>query len=291
MHIEKKKEYDYEEYGSRWQEIVWFDNYQYIKEVKKDLEAIERLLDVDFKDLSDRDFYSLISNFYSVYLTKRDILGLASKVNGVLYDKFEKLNSRMTFKDMVTEGHGRDFSWWEETYQLEFLVMTSEDIKLDSDYNYSKEEILEMIRNKQIVSLGCYAKAVGFEPVLPYETEKVEKLDILKFDLEHENKDDFICRYRDLFKFDNLKEGDSSFSQAVYKNAISLLRKRLNKKKVINDCKDIILFLNDNIELVDEVVRDGIYMDEGEREEYLDLSKDLSSSHKSLSLRFGSSKK
>lgn len=289
MYIEKRKEYDYDEYGSRWKEIVWFDNYQYIKDVKKDLDAIKRMMEVEFKNLSNEEFYDLISNFYKVYITKKEILDIVSKVSGVRYDKFERLKSRMAFKSLVTEGHGRDFSWWEETYEASWCVATLEGFKLDPEYNYSKEEIRELVRNKKIVSFGRYAHDVGFDPELPYEKEELEKIEIPEVKLEYDNVEDFV-EWNNIFKLDDLKPGDTDFSKSVQSVAVSLLRRRLNKKRVLKDCSSIIAFLDENIHMIDDVVENGYYMDEGKKDEYLGISQEVTTNHKALSKKMGSIK-
>lgn len=289
MYIEKRKEYDYDEYGSRWKEIVWFDNYQYIKDVKKDLDAIKRMMEVEFKNLSNEEFYDLISNFYKVYITKKEILDIVSKVSGVRYDKFERLNSRMAFKSLVTEGHGRDFSWWEETYEAAWCVATLEGFSLDPEYNYSKDEIRELVKSKKIVSFGRYAHDVGFDPDLPYEAEELEKIDVPEVKLEYDNVEDFI-QWNNIFKFEDLKQGDTDFSKSVQRGAVSLLRRRLNKKRVLKDCSSIIAFLDENIHMIDDVVENGYYMDEGKKDEYLGISQEVTTNHKALSKKMGSIK-
>ena len=65
-----------------------------------------------------------------------------------------------------------------------------------------------------------------------------------------------------------------------------MIRKRLNKKKVLNDCKKIILFVNDNIHLISEVVQNGYFTDENDKNKYLDLSEELTTSHKNLLLQY-----
>lgn len=286
MHITKKNEYNYDGNFSRWEEIVWFQNLEYLKDVKKDLDAINKLIESDFKKISDKDFYDLVSNFYLIYLTKNDLLNILSKVNGIEYNKFEKLNSRMTFKDIVTEGHGRNFDWWEETYQIGWIVATSKDLVLNRDYNYSKEEIEQMVKKKQVISFGKYAQSIGMEPVLSYKSEEVEKINILKINFDFEDYDELLNEFDVYFDFCLLKKDDSIFNKEVYKTAVSMIRKRLNKKKVLNDCKKIILFLNDNIHLISEVVQNEYFTDENDKNKYLDLSEELTISHKNLLLQY-----
>lgn len=274
MHIVKKNEYSYDN-DSNWSELVWYGYLSYLEYVKRDLDAIGVLIDYDFKDIPDKTFYNLISNFYSIYLNNGDILNIISRVKGIQYDRFEALNSRMVFKDIVREGHGRDFSWWEETFQVNYIVAVAEDFAIDPNHNYSKEDIEEMAKNKQIVAVDSYSKDIGMNPKLSFIKEEPTNVDIdtLRLGLGC----DFLSEYDNIFQLDLLENIDSEFASKVYKTAISLIKKRLNKKKVLNECKQILLFLNENMGRMNEAVN---HFDGGN--EYLDLSHELVASHQKL---------
>lgn len=285
MNIFKKSNYGYsEDYSSRWEELIIFENYRYLYDIKRDLYAIKRMMSIDFKDLSDDEFYELMSNFYDIYLTKEDIIDIVSKVNGISYDKIQELNSRMVYEEIVTEGHGRSFDWWEETYQCAWLVIVAKGFTIDETYNYSKEEIESMAKNKQIVSLKKYSKDIGFEPDLSYEREELEIIDIPRVTLKNSKSDELQWSYFYNIVFDSLVKDDTEFGNKVYSCAIAKLRKRLNKKKVLNDCLQIISFLDENICMIDKIVTQSKYgIDEDKKEEYLGLSKELSDSHRQIS--------
>lgn len=285
MYIEKRNEYDPDfRSGSRWSEIEYFFNLEYLEDVKKDLIAIEKLIDSNFKDLPDEEFFKLVSNFYSIYIGKKDILNVLSKVNGIEYNKFQKLNSTMTFKDIVSEGHGRDFSWWEETFQVIYIVATSNDLTLKQYRHYSKEEIKQMVKKKQIISFGKYSKARGMNPKLPYKAEEFDKIEMLNMSLDIESVDELLEGFDTSFNFNILTKDASTFSEEVYKNAVSLIRKRLNKKKVLNDCKEILLFLKENIDSINDIIKNEYFDDEKKEKKYLDLSKEVKQHQKSLLL-------
>ena len=284
MNISRKKSYDYDSYGSIWKEIIWYGNLRYLNDIKIDLDTIKKLMDSDFKDLSDEEFYNLISRFYSIYITKDDILKILSKVNGIEYDKFEKLNSRMTFKDVVSEGHGKDFSYWEETFEIGWIVATAKNLTLNPEYNYSKKEIEQMIRNKQIICLDEQPIAIGMDPKLPYKAETPENVDIPKVNLDNADIDEFLDEYDSYINFNLLRTNDSEFSKEVYKTAFAIIRKRLNKKKVLSDCRQIILFLNNNFHLINKVLQNKSFDNETDKKKYIDLHEELTASHKSLSL-------
>lgn len=318
MNIIKKRVYGYYDYYDRKDEYFdrlyagdWYwemminsglEDFGYLEEVKKDLAAIKILIDSDFKDLSDEDFYYLISRFYYIDLTVKDFLNIISRVNHVQYDKFEELRTRQTFKVYEQEGCGKDFSWWEETYQVGWIVATAKNFRLKPNYNYSKEEIENMTLKKQFVSIYRRDKDVGMDPKLPYKQEKYEDKNMSKI---ADYSEEFKCVFDTLvlssdrncdeymkhtapffdgfeFSFDYLKEGETEFSKAVYKEACSMIRMRLNKKQVLDNCKKIIVFLNNELNNLVTCIQESYYSD---KDKYLNLSEELKASHKTLLLK------
>lgn len=285
MNIIKKNEYNDDFYSdSRWTYFRYCFHLRNLEYIKKDLEAINTLIDVDFKKLTNEEFYCLISNFYSICINKYDFIQIFKKINGVEYDKVQRLNTRMIFKDMVTEGHGRDFSWWDETFQIVWIVATSKDLSLREDYNYSIDEINEMVKNKQIILFNKTANAIGWVKNLNCEPEEITSIDTLEIDFKFGNDDIFRYGLGLGFDFNLLKQGETEFSNNVYNNAFSIMRKRLNKKKVLEDCKQIILFLKDNIHTINDVINDEILGCPND-EYYLNLSNDINNIHKELLLK------
>ena len=298
MHIRKRNEYDNDFYsGSRWSEIECFSKLEYLEDIKNDLIAIKKLIDSNFKDLPDEEFIKLVSNFYLIYIGKKDILNIISKVNNIEYNKIQKLNSTMTFKDIVSEGHGRDFSWWEETFQVIYIVATSYDLTLKEHY-YSKEEIKQMVKNKQIILFDSVPRTIGINSKLQFKFEEYEKrlgllfdkakeyekIEMLNISLDIDSVDKLLEEFDTNFDFSILIKGTTPFSEEVYKNTVSLIRKRLNKKKVLNDCKEILLFLNENIDSINDVIKNEYFYDEKDEKKYLDLSKEVKQHQKSLLL-------
>ena len=146
-----------------------------------------------------------------------------------------------------------------------------------------------MVKSKQIVSFGKYAHDVGFDLVLSYEPEKVEIIPMPMVELDYDNVEDFV-EWTDTFKFEALKAGETEFSKSVQSGAFSLLRRRLNKKRVLKDCTGIIEFLDENIHMIGDAAEKGYYMDEGKKEEYLGISEEVTTNHKSLSKKLSSKK-
>lgn len=282
MKITKKNLYSYEDSDSRWLEINWFDHFEYLNDVKEDLYSIKRLVETDFKNISDEEFYNIVSRFYSIFLTKNDILNILSKTVGKEFDRFEVLKTRMTYKDTVSEGHGRDFSWWEETFEIDWIVVAAKDFILDKNHNYSKDEIRELIRNKQIIKLSNRKKPIGINPKLSYESEEVESINTHSINIGKMDYMNFVS-YDELISLNSIKYDDSDFGKELYHRTISLLRKNLSKKRILNDFKKILLFLNDNIYTLCELISKKKADDENEKNQNLELVESISDLQRKLS--------
>ena len=95
MNITKKHNYDYENYVATWYELCVYDNIRCLKDVKNDIDAIYTLVNNNISEIPDEEFVKLVSNFYDISITKQDILKILSKMNGVVYDKIQCLNTRV----------------------------------------------------------------------------------------------------------------------------------------------------------------------------------------------------
>ena len=320
MNIIKKRVYGYyddcydrmDEYFDRRDEGDWYwemmlnpgEDFEYLEEVKKDLAAIKKVIDSDFKDLSDEEFYYLISRFYYIDLSLNDFLNIISRVNHVQYDKFEELRTRQTYKIQMQEGRRKDLSWWPETYEAGWVVATAKNFRLKPNYNYSTKEINKLIQDKKIVFIYEKNKAVGIDPKLPFEQEKYEIKNIPKIAGCSENFEwliDTLVLFSDrdyddymkytsplfdkIFSFGCLEEGKTVFSKAIYKEACSMIRMRLNQKQVLGDCKKIILFLNDELNYLIPHIKDSYFDVHSHKDKYLNLSEELKNNHKTLLLK------
>ena len=224
MNITKKHNYDYENYSTTWNELYVFDNIRCLKEVKNDIDAIYTLVNNNISEISDEEFVKLVSNFYYIIITKQDILKILSKMNRVIYDKIQHLNTRVVIEDWVSEGHGREFSWWYSSFLKGYYVACSNDFSIDKNRFYTKEEILEMINNKQIVCLQTCYEEIYDNPLLFEKEDNFVLTDKTFYNM------DFEDYYND---FDKLICDNTEFSKHVYQYAVKLLRKRLYNKKLL----------------------------------------------------------
>ena len=298
MYIKEKNVYGYYNYQDRWDEGGWWWSemfsgsaayFENLEDVKVDLDAINTLIDSDFSDICDRDFYYLISRFYSINLTIKELLNIISRVNSCYYDKFELLNSRQTFCISKQEGHGKDLNLWSDKYLVRWIVATTKDFNLNPNYNYSKDEIEKMILNKQIVAIARWDKKVGIDSTkLPYQEEEFEDIKNSKIACDAKYIRNYLYAYdftntgnfntifdKPGFDFDCLKEGENNFSKNIYKEACSMIRIRLNKEQVLKICEQIVLFLKDEIDKLFPRIQESYFCIYSNKEKYLNLAKEL----------------
>lgn len=173
-------------------------------QIKKYIYAMNNLIDIDLNKLSDEEFCSLISEIYNVYIDDEDCLKILSKKNKKKYNMFTEITTKMTYEATATEGHGKNFSWWNQIYQVVYEVAVSEDISIDSSKDYNSKEIEEMIIDKNIVIVG--RKSIPVE-------EKIENYKEFKITTMDDIRDE---------------------------NITSILRRKFTKKKILKDMQDVI---------------------------------------------------
>lgn len=199
--------------------------------LKKYINIINDFVNQDLKKLSDEEFYDLICKVYSVSLTEQDYLKIISKRNNQKYNRFTKIGTFMTFTDIATEGHGRDFSWWEQLYQIRYIVAVAEDTNLNSNCNFKKEDIKKLIQNKSIVIIRYESKPINNKLKL---NEEVEEMPSMKLDYSYS----FGAMHGFINNDDN------------FPIIISMLRKKFTKKKIFKDMKEYIEELQEDMEFV-----------------------------------------
>lgn len=212
-------------------------------EMQKCIEIIDKLINLDFKKLSNREFYELLKQIYSIRLDEDDYLKMVSKKNGKKYSEIYNIPTTMTFKSMVTEGHGRDFSWYEDLFQTYFDVAISDDLKSrrfqNGRYNlkpFTKQEIKQMLEDKDIVIFMENDKVIYKSDLEEFESEEYEKFPSLNIE----------CKgYTDnFFKF--IEDNFDLFAE--------LLRRKFTKKRILKDMKEYLKELQwDLEEILDDV--------------------------------------
>ena len=178
----------------------------------------------DFDKLSDKDLYKLLSKIYSISLSEKDYLKMLSMYNNKKYTSIYRIPTKMTFKSLATEGHGRSFDWWDQLYQVYYVVAASDTFKFDYNKTYSKSEIKKLSSDKTIVLLNKVDKTVDYIDFTQQRYEEIPTLGINNFS----DNSEFILDNFNLFG--------------------KLLRIKFKKRKVLKDVKIIVDALNEDID-------------------------------------------
>lgn len=198
------------------------------REVKKYIKMINVLVNTDFKKLSDEEFYTLISKAYYISLDEEDYLKIISKRYNKKFNRFVEIGTHMTFTGLTSEGRGRNFDWWRQLYQLRYIVAVAEDFNIKEDANFSKNDISQMIKDKNIVIVKSTTKSLNGK--LNFKKEKVKNFPIINLDIcEEEN----------------------------FPIVISMLRRKFTKKRVLKDMKEYIIELEKDInDVLHDIIKD-----------------------------------
>lgn len=192
------------------------------------VKIVDDLINKDFKELSDDEFYDLLCNLYIISLTSDDYLKIISRKNKRKYDKFIDIGTYMTFSDYASEGHGKDFSWWKQLYQVRYVVAVSVDTEIGYSSTLRKDDIKKMVDNKSIVIVYRYNAPISGQLDI---NETVEKIPLMELDISYSygRISGKICK-------------DDNFSIVV-----SMLRRKFTKKRVLRDLKHYVEELQDDI--------------------------------------------
>lgn len=202
--------------------------------LNKYINIINNLVNLDFKKLSDNEFYDLLCKVYDITLTEKDYLKILSKKNNKKYDKFSEINTYMTFIGTAQEGHRRDFSWWEQLYQIKYLIAVSKDTEIEYNTTLSKEEINKLIADKTIVIIGKRNKKRIYNLDI---NEPLEQFPITKLNFDYYNSL-YNHMHGQIHKDEN------------FQVAVALLRKKFTKKRILKDMKKYLEELLNNINIV-----------------------------------------
>ena len=108
------------------------------------------------ENIDTNDLYELIKYFYTIKIETKDYLDYLNQTKGTDFDKTVEIPTKRVVMDRTSEGHGRDFSWWQENYQIMIKAATKDFIP--SKEEYTEEEINQLINNGIIYPLHPFGK-------------------------------------------------------------------------------------------------------------------------------------
>lgn len=203
---------------------------EFKKNIKIYIELLKKIGNCDFNILNDLEFYNLICEFYDIYLDENDYFQMLAQYYNKEYIGIYTIRTTMTYKAMTTEGFHKSFDWWEQQYQVCYDIIGSNQFNYDYNKIYSKREIKRLIANKDIVIINEKAKAIDNHT--SFSKQKYEPMPSLNIDFS---------------------DGSNHISKFIYDNFKlfgELLRNIFTKRVVLNDIKDFLNELNEEIRIV-----------------------------------------
>lgn len=153
MKIKLKKEMSYEEI----EEVISDEEYEgNDKSVNLSIDKVRYFLE-NYDKLTNKDYYKMICNFYDIRLEDSDYIDYINYKTGNKFDRIIKLETDIINKDIESEGHGRDFSWWTVSYRLCLNVAVNCELE-NSDKYFTMDEIKELIKDNKIYPINCFGE-------------------------------------------------------------------------------------------------------------------------------------
>ena len=268
MYIEKKSHYDPLSNVPFW---ITADRYSYynefdyvISEIENISKAFNLLLSKDYKCITDEEYFNIINQFYDITFFKTDILKILSIIDKVNYDKYQWLKTRVIFKTLDSEGHGRGFSWWHETRQLMLELITPEGLVIDKKHNYSSEEIKEIFNNYKVYLFDFSNKELGIDPELPFDKETSTGIKVPMFKLVNYDEKDYFG-----FELDQIKYDDEKFNETIKQTGYKLVRRKIRPTTVFKFAKDIFESIYNYINYYENEILNCSFIKEQEKEELI----------------------
>ena len=166
-------------------------------------ENSKKLLNTTRK-MSPLEFYNYLRRFAKITVwTERDCMNVLSMVHGIDFIGTDVIKTSMTKEIIATEGHGHDFSWWDEEIGINYKILYTSKFNLDTDKIYTPNDIFRLISEKKIVLVGEKERSLDDDPEFEKEQYKEFELayDTEKSSILHEflSKDgkyfDYTLRY------------------------------------------------------------------------------------------------
>ena len=131
------------------------ENYEYDTDYnRKETLKLVKLISIflqSMENTSTQDLFNLIKYFYAFEIETEDYFDYLNQTNGTDFDKTIEIPTNSIVMDICSEGHGRDFSWWSQNYQIMIKAATKDFIPLKEEY--SNEEIQQLIDESKIYPL------------------------------------------------------------------------------------------------------------------------------------------
>ena len=165
------------------------------------------------KNLSDEEFYKKLLEFaYINDWNEYDCFLVLEIAYNMKFDDEALIKTTMHTVAQKTEGHGRDFSWWNQEVGVDFRIFYTKDFEVDYEHYYTIEEIKKLIAEKKILIVSEEERNLAWEED-NYKKEKYQRFDYAydEYNMEHRFFDE---------------------TGKFYKYTLKYIRRELNTKKL-----------------------------------------------------------
>lgn len=142
-----------------------------IEEIVKGAENCQEMIN-NRKKLSDEEFYQKLLTFAWISMwdwDEKDSNNVVELANKQKYEGETTIETTMTVVHQMREGHGRDFSYWNEEQGINYKILYTSDFKKDWNHLYTKEEIQKLIDEKKILILESSERSIECKVSFPKE--------------------------------------------------------------------------------------------------------------------------
>lgn len=135
-------------------------NYEYDTEYdNKDILIISKLI-IEFlknkENTNKEELYKLLLYFYDIKIDNTDYMEFVNSVSEIEYTTIVEIPTNRIVIDSGSEGHGRDFSWWTQNYQIFVKAFSSSFVPSKEEYTIS--EVEELAKSGVIYPIHPFGK-------------------------------------------------------------------------------------------------------------------------------------
>lgn len=163
------------------------------------------------RNISDIDFYRRLKEFACISgWDEYDCYNVLEMAYNTKFAGYATINTTMHAVVQKREGHGRDFSWWDEEVGINFKILYTKDFKVDYEHFYTIEEIKKLIAEKKILLVSEEERSLAWE--------NCKKQKYQRFEYAY---DDY-----------NMKHEFFDETGKFYKYTLKYIRKKLNSRQL-----------------------------------------------------------
>lgn len=200
-------------------------------QIENEIKLIDKMVE-EYDKLNKKDKAGLLMHFYTVYLNDKDFIKFINDKEKKHFSEITPIHTKMEDDYIVSEGHGRDFSWWTVKRRYILQCTTTKDFVLEGK-KYSYDELIKLYEEGKIYPLYFISKEINSFSEDKEEPKSINCFVSNEINVEKDNKG---------YKLLSLK--------SKYVNAfLKLVDKNYNNSEIISGIKEY------TQELIEEFLR------------------------------------